>query len=235
MFAGLTAILNDVWDAVTHALRVEPASGSFPISGTVTASQGTPNTLANAWPVKVTDGANILGPSANPLFTTLVRNGNQPAMAGLVGDAQASTTYLFVTGPTQDYNGTGSGAGLDRHRNNVDATMLASGSRSTAQGLQVTTYNARGITVVVDVSNAAGGGSITFDLYGVDVASGSFYLLLAGLPITTVSTNVYRFQPGLPAIANKDSPGYLPRTVFLSIGANNANPLTYAVGYCLHC
>lgn len=48
-FSGLTAILNDVWDALTHALRVEPASGSFPVSGTVTADQGVPG--ATAWPV----------------------------------------------------------------------------------------------------------------------------------------------------------------------------------------
>ena len=33
-------------------------SGTVPISGTVTGNQGAPNTVANAWPQKITDGTN---------------------------------------------------------------------------------------------------------------------------------------------------------------------------------
>src|SRR5262245_28630125 len=41
------------------------------IPGTeVIADQGAPNTLANGWPVKVTDGYNVLGTSANPLVVS---------------------------------------------------------------------------------------------------------------------------------------------------------------------
>jgi hypothetical protein len=32
--------------------------------------QGTPNTLANGWPIKITDGTNVLGTVLNPLVTT---------------------------------------------------------------------------------------------------------------------------------------------------------------------
>lgn len=32
--------------------------------------QGTPNTLANGWPVEITDGVNVLGTVLNPLVTT---------------------------------------------------------------------------------------------------------------------------------------------------------------------
>lgn len=42
------------------ALRVDGSSVTQPISGTVTANQGTPNTLANKWPVQVTDGTNTM-------------------------------------------------------------------------------------------------------------------------------------------------------------------------------
>lgn len=41
--------------------------GTSPISGTVTANQGTANTLANAWPVELSDGTNLLGTSSHPL------------------------------------------------------------------------------------------------------------------------------------------------------------------------
>lgn len=40
---------------------------SVPVIGTVTANQGTPNTLANGWPVELTDGTNLLGTSTHPL------------------------------------------------------------------------------------------------------------------------------------------------------------------------
>jgi hypothetical protein len=47
-----------------RSVIVEGVSGGtvVPISGTVTANQGTPNTLANAWPMEITDGTN--GPAA---------------------------------------------------------------------------------------------------------------------------------------------------------------------------
>jgi hypothetical protein len=40
------------------ALRVDASGTTQPVSGTVTANQGTPNTLANGWPVEITDGTN---------------------------------------------------------------------------------------------------------------------------------------------------------------------------------
>jgi hypothetical protein len=38
-----------------------------PVSGTVTSNQGTPNSLANGWPVEITDGTNVLGTVAHPV------------------------------------------------------------------------------------------------------------------------------------------------------------------------
>jgi len=38
------------------ALRVDGSAVTQPVSGTVVANQGTPNTLANAWPIELTDG-----------------------------------------------------------------------------------------------------------------------------------------------------------------------------------
>jgi hypothetical protein len=41
-----------------NPLRIDPTGATTqPVSGTVTANQGTPALVANAWPIKVTDGA----------------------------------------------------------------------------------------------------------------------------------------------------------------------------------
>lgn len=46
----------------TGLLRIDGSGVTQPVSGTVTADQGTANTLANAWPMEITDGYN--GPAA---------------------------------------------------------------------------------------------------------------------------------------------------------------------------
>lgn len=45
-------------------INLKTSSITLPVSGTVTANQGTPNTAANGWPVKVTDGTNTLSVTA---------------------------------------------------------------------------------------------------------------------------------------------------------------------------
>jgi hypothetical protein len=54
-----------------RSVIVEGVSGGtvIPISGTVTANQGTPNTLVNAWPMEITDGTNgpvVVKPGSTP-------------------------------------------------------------------------------------------------------------------------------------------------------------------------
>lgn len=44
-------------------------SGTATVNGTVTSNQGTPVAVASGWPVKITDGTNVLGTSSNPLQT----------------------------------------------------------------------------------------------------------------------------------------------------------------------
>lgn len=148
--------------------------------------------------------------------------------AGLT-DANNAALMLPVAGPWI-FNGTT----FDRWRNNIDVTLLASAARTTTQtSADIITYNLSGITVIVDVTSA-GTGSITMTINGKDPASGKYYPLLTGAAIVSNSTNVYRFQPALPVTANKDSPGYLPRVIQIVITANNANSVTYSVGYTLH-
>jgi hypothetical protein len=55
---GLLKIFTSVWDSVNGKLKVDASGTTLTASGTVTANQGTPNSLANAWPVTSTT-ANI--------------------------------------------------------------------------------------------------------------------------------------------------------------------------------
>lgn len=57
--------------SVTGTVAVTQSTSPWVVSGTVTSNQGTPNTLANAWPITITDGyGNIQGSSTNPIFVT---------------------------------------------------------------------------------------------------------------------------------------------------------------------
>lgn len=52
--------INPLSLTTAGALRVDGSGVTQPISGTVTSNQGTANTLANRWPVIVTDGTNTM-------------------------------------------------------------------------------------------------------------------------------------------------------------------------------
>lgn len=125
------------------------------------------------------------------------------------------------------------GTTYDRQRNNNEATLLSSAARTTTQtGSDITTYNARGIHVILDMT-VVGTGSVTLEIQGKDPASGKYYALLTGAVVNTNSTNVYKIYPGLTAATNAVANDHLPRTIRINVTANNANSATYSVGYCL--
>lgn len=76
---------------------------------TVTANQGLPNTDANGWPVKITDGtfeAGVAGPNAAPsatqpsLVTTLSPNGSLPSGNNNIGAVQQAGAWTVQQGGT---------------------------------------------------------------------------------------------------------------------------------------
>lgn len=119
LFAGITAILNDVWDAVNHWLRVS-VQNVVAVSGTVTANQGTPNAGgANAWPITTSD-VTITGTLVNDGDTVTIALGGQSCVVWELnfGTAQyrsegfdgaawgplSSTQVVSNGGQTQPYN-----------------------------------------------------------------------------------------------------------------------------------
>lgn len=79
---GNAQIVPVAVDDVTGALLVETTN-----SGTVTANQGTPNTISNAWPVEITNGTNVIGVSGSPIYTA-------PQIANTVSTGNSTTTQL---------------------------------------------------------------------------------------------------------------------------------------------
>jgi len=181
-------------------------------------------------------GGNVAGlmveTAANPNLRVSLWNGVAEAVIGGVGDNALIGTNLLITVAEQmDFNGTGA----DRHRNNNDVTLLASAARTTTQtSADITTFNCKGITVILDMTNVAAAPSVTVTIDGKDPASGKYYNLLTGAAVVAVTTNVYRIQESIPAVANKDVPCWLPRIIRIVVTANNANSGTYSVGYTLH-
>lgn len=136
-----------------------------------------------------------------------------------------TTNKQRVNARLMTFNGTG----FDRVRNNVDAIVLASASRSTTQtGADTTNYNGRGIEIVLDMTSVASSPSVTLSVQGKD-ANGIYYTILTGAAVTTVSTNVYRIYPGILGVGNVAANDVLPRVYRIVVTANNANAGTYSV------
>lgn len=73
------------------ALRVDGSAVTQPVSGTVTANQGTPNTLINAWPVELTDGyGHLFGEANNPIYVTGTVTANNQSVGT---DGSTALTY----------------------------------------------------------------------------------------------------------------------------------------------
>lgn len=102
--------------ANTQALTIQgnasaiavPVSGTFfqgtqPVSGTVTANQGTANTLANAWPVELTDGTN--GPATVKAASTAAVATDKAVVVAVSPNNSVAVTGTFFQG-TQPVSGT---------------------------------------------------------------------------------------------------------------------------------
>jgi hypothetical protein len=66
----VAATQSGAWSvSVTGTVDVTQNTSPWVVSGTVTSNQGTPNSLANSWPITITDGyGNIQGSSVNPVY-----------------------------------------------------------------------------------------------------------------------------------------------------------------------
>jgi hypothetical protein len=77
-----------------NVLATVNQSASSIVSGTVTATQGEPNTLANAWSVEITDGTYVLGTNAHPVAITGSISAVNPSVGTNSQAAPTSSTQI---------------------------------------------------------------------------------------------------------------------------------------------
>lgn len=90
-----------------------------------------------------------------------------------------------------------------------------------------------GCHVVLDVTAIVTAPSIVLKVQGYDMASSTWYDILTGAAVTTVSTVVYRVHPSLTASANLTVKDMLPSDIRINVAHGNANSITYSVGVTL--
>lgn len=150
--------------------------------------------------------------------------------AAAAADALANPTISQIGADLMGFNGTT----WDRLRSSVEATLLASASRTTTQtSADIPVYNLKYLSVVLDMTTV-GTGSVTLTINRKDVASGKYVLLLSGAAVTTNVTNTYNVGPTLVAAANAVATASLGTIIQIVVTANNANAATYSVGYALN-
>ena len=130
----------------TNPLSVELAAGPPIDIGKV--DQGTPNTNANAWPVKVTDGTSVLGTGANPIRIDPTGTTIQP-ISGTVAATQGTTPWVIDDGDKVDTN-------------NSSTAVLGSGAVFTGIATDVTGYSQVGVIVFADQNSANNGFQLQF-------------------------------------------------------------------------
>jgi len=81
--------------SVSGTVAVTQSTSPWVVSGTVTSNQGTPNSLANAWPITITDGyGQIQGSAVNPIYVTGSITATNPSVGTDDGPALGFDTQV---------------------------------------------------------------------------------------------------------------------------------------------
>lgn len=115
---------------------------------------------------------------------------------------------------------------------NANQTPLALAAR-TATNSTVDQVNMgwRGAVVLVNVTVAPGGDTITVSIQGKDPASANYYTILTGAAETTTGLKVYKVYPGVTAAANAAASDIIPQTWRVTITHSAGTSFTYSVSY----
>ena len=114
--------------------------------------------------------------------------------------------------------------------NNVNGSVLQSAVRTaTTSSATFVNLSANRLHLIVDVTVAPGGDTVTPKIEGYDAISGKFYTLLTGAAISTTGTNVLKIGPGLSASANAAAADFLPSAWRVTMTHSAGTSFTYSV------
>lgn len=139
---------------------------------------------------------------------------------------------------TTDFNLLFNGGSWDRMRNNFEGTMISSGKRtSSAISSLITNYNARGLLLYLDVTQASGTGGLKLIVRGKDPTTGTMKdLYSTTTAVTAVGSAVYAVAPAISFTGSRilqTFNGLLPRVFDVYVLAGDSSEYTYTLGYAL--
>jgi hypothetical protein len=171
---------SDTWIAVSPNNPM-PTSATFSGSITIgTVGQGAPNTLANGWPVKITDGLNILGTLSNPVHVTNDTSSSGFAQLQVRDSSNNWTDVGYFTGDLSLPVALPPNA-------STESTLL--GVKTQVDKL---TFDSSGNLRVTGISSGGGGGSGSGFTVVNAITVGSFDLQASSFSATTpAQTNDY--------------------------------------------
>jgi len=95
-----------------------------------------------------------------------------------------------------------------------------------SQDIDIAGANIINVFTNVTVTNS---GTVTITIQGKDLVSGTYYTILAGSALSTVTTQRLKVGPSISASANSIAQDYLPRTIRIQAVTSTAVP-TFTVG-----
>lgn len=115
---------------------------------------------------------------------------------------------------------------------NRQGTLLTSAVRTaTVTGTDVANDIYSCLTVILDITVAPGGDTLTIAIQGKDVASGKYYTILTGAAVTAAATTTYKVCPGMTAAANVSASDMVPAIWRVNVTHSAGTSFTYSVGY----
>lgn len=170
IFDTLIDIVRDVWTGYsgTGKLRVDASGSTF--TGTVTGDQGAPNSVANAWPVKITDGVDTANVTAAGALQTDGSGVTQPiSAASLPLPLGASTSALQTAGNA-------SLASIDTKTPSLGQALAAASVPVVLTALQLATLTPlTTVTVTQGTSPWVVSGTVTFSNTSIAVTNAGVF------------------------------------------------------------
>jgi hypothetical protein len=112
----------------------------------------------------------------------------------------------------------------------MEKVIYASAARTaTPTAVEFSTYRARGLRIVFDVTAVTATPLLTLTIDGKDNLSGKYFNLLTSAVIGTAVTTVFAIAPGITVAANLSAAAHLPDTCRLTVSHGDADSATYTV------
>jgi hypothetical protein len=204
---------------ISGSVSVSNFPGTQPVSGTVTANQGTANTAANSWPVEVTDGTNVLGTASHPLRvdptgtttqpvsgTVAVSNfpGTQPISGSVSDNAIYNVTQVAPANAAQVQLQADMAGNLLVMPGNSSKAGIAWNSGTTTGTVQYPNGTASpggsiaASAVIISFSSSANAGAVKFEgtYDGVNYFQIATAQLFSPISLTQAGTNPLTFTSG---------------------------------------